>query len=473
MLLVGVTGPVGSGKTSLLLQLTTWFQQQHKGADGFLALGDNRAIPRRGAERYRLQLVASGRVLPYAERDESLQPPYMFDRETEEILRDWAEQLQVHGAPPLIVLDEFSAQEAAGKGHSALWDSITSAHPLLVVVSMREGLVADIERVIRMQFDVCVDVREKDAWEKLRIICAEHEDWKRVGAYGAAAGSFEASVGAMLHTAQVPFRGIALSSVQSMVMMYAGDGLGTRGKVIWVPFISAGIKALSPSGSRLNPMLAISVQGILFTCATGFVGWNVLGIALAGFLIGSWAAAQGVILQLLFVGGDLVTVYDKILRWIASSLHLPPLGLLGLLLVWSSLAGLFASAVTVYAYSRRRRIPARLQRLIAHGATLFAYTESKRSWKTIFRQSLHDLMRPYFWIPIIILMALIAVTGSSMENIFWIAVRASTLALVLFSLARAFDPQSFLKWLRKKGYWGPAYAFRLAFLSHRKDESPS
>jgi nucleoside-triphosphatase THEP1 len=470
MLLVGITGPVGSGKTSLLLQLTAWFHQQYKGAEGFLAIGENRPFPDRGANVYRLQMVASGRDLLYATRDESQQPPYVFNTDTDRYLREWAEQLKMSGAPPLIVLDEFSGKEASGKGHTVLWDSIKSSNPPLVVIALRSGLVADIENVLQTQFDVCVDVQEKDAWNTLRKICVEHEDWKRVGAYGAAAGSFEASVGTMLHTAHVPFRGIALSSVQSMVMTFAGDGLGTRGKVIWVPFISAGIKALSPSGSRLNPMLAISVQGILFTVATEVLGWNVLGIAIGGFLIGAWAAAQGVVLQMLFVGGDLVRFYDTALQWIARFLHLPLFGLIGLLVVWSSIAGLFSSIVTVYTFSRRHRTPARLQRLLAQGVTQFIREETERSWKSTFLHSLHDLSRPYFWIPIAVLMVLIFITGSSLESIFWIAVRASTIAMVFFSLARAFDPRSFLHWLRKRGYWGPAYAFRLAFLSKRKEK---
>jgi nucleoside-triphosphatase THEP1 len=469
MLLVGVTGPVGSGKTSLLVQLTAWFQQQHKGVEGFLAIGEDRSSPDRGAGCYRLQMISSGNEILYATRDESKIPPYIFESETERLLLEWAENLKLLGAPALIVLDEFSSLEASGRGHVKLWDSIQSSNAPLVVIAMRSGFVSKIEHALHIQFDVCMDVQEPEAWNKLRTICGEHDDWKRIGAYGAAAGSFEASVGSMLHTARVPFRGIALSSVQSMVMTYAGDGLGTRGKIIWVPFIAAGIKALSPSGNRLNPMLAISVQGLLFTSATILFGWNVFGIMLGGFLIGAWAAAQGVLLQLLFVGGDLVRVYDVALQWIAQKLHLPPFGLIGLLLLWSSIAGIFSSAVTFYAFLRRHRTPESLQRLLLKSAAHFSADDAHRSWKSTFKQSVRDLTRPFFWIPIVILMVLILVSGSSMENVFWIAVRASTLAMVFFSLARAFDPRSFLQWLRKRGYWGPAYAFRLVFLPKRRD----
>ncbi|RPI04729.1 MAG: hypothetical protein EHM64_09060 [Ignavibacteriae bacterium] len=471
MLLVGVTGPVGSGKTSLLLLLTGWFQQQHKGVEGFLALGGARVAAHQGATSYRLQMVATGKNLPYALRGDSKTPPYVFDPETERYLEEWATQLKMHGAPALIVLDEFSALEASGRGHAKLWDSIQSSNPPLVVIAMRNGLVSLIEQSLGVSFDTCVDVQEKDAWDSLRKICVEHEDWKRVGAYGAAAGSFEASVGTMLHTAQVPFRGIALSSVQSMVMTYAGDGLGTRGKVIWVPFISAGLKALSPAGNSLNPMLAISMQGFLFTGAIEMLGWNALGVLLGGFLVGAWAAAQGVILQFIFVGGDVVRMYDMVLQWIAQKLHLPAFGLIGLLLIWTSIAGIISSSLTLYAYRRRQRIPERLQQLIAQGAPYFAVEEKNRSWKSIVHKSVRDVTKPFFWLPLLILIVLILVTGSSLENVFWITVRVATFALVFFSLARAFDPRSFLNWLQKRGYWGPAYAFRLVFLQNHHEKN--
>ena len=116
MLLVGVTGPIGSGKTSLLLQLATWFQQQHKGVEGFLALGLNRSGENRGADSYRLKMIASGRDLLYATRDAAKLPPYIFDTETESQLREWAEQIKSKGAPALIILDEFGPLEASGKG---------------------------------------------------------------------------------------------------------------------------------------------------------------------------------------------------------------------------------------------------------------------------------------------------------------------------------------------------------------------
>ncbi len=465
MLLVCVTGPVGSGKTSLLMQLAVWYNQQHKAADGFIAIGENRSEPNSGAKSYRLRIISTGEELLYATRDESGSVPYKFESKSELILQEWAKELKDKVAPPLIILDEFGKREILGKGHALLWDSIKAAKPQIVVIAVRSTLISEIEKIIGAQFDVCVNVNEKGAWDKLRTVCAEQGDWKRIGVYGGAAGAFEASVGAMLHTAQIPFRGIALSSVQSVVMTFAGDGLGTRGRVVWVPFISAGIKALSPSGDRLNPMLAISMQGILYTFVTQLLGWNVIGVAIGGFLVGAWAAAQGVILQYLFVGNDLFRFYDIVIHWVADKLHLPPFGLFGLLLIWSSIAGAISSSVTMIAYKRRQRIPSSLQKIISQRALIPVSTGAKRTWSNIIKRSLRDLTRPYFWLPITIIVIFILVTGSTIEKVFWIVMRALAIAFVIFSLARSFEPLTFLNWLRKRGYWGPAYAFRLVFLN--------
>ena len=56
------------------------------------------------------------------------------------------------------------------------------------------------------------------------------------------------------------------------------------GRVVWVPFISGGLKALSPAGNRVRPMIAIIMQGLLFGGTVQGLGWNFLAIGLGGAL---------------------------------------------------------------------------------------------------------------------------------------------------------------------------------------------
>ena len=50
MVLVAVTGPVGSGKTTVLSLLVQWGKEHLKSVDGFLALPHDRLTPKKGAQ---------------------------------------------------------------------------------------------------------------------------------------------------------------------------------------------------------------------------------------------------------------------------------------------------------------------------------------------------------------------------------------------------------------------------------------
>ena len=84
------------------------------------------------------------------------------------------------------------------------------------------------------------------------------------------------------------------------------------------------------------------------------------------------------------------------------------------------------------------------------------------TWGVAIRRGLHDLLRPLFWAPVIVVATVIVMTGSSWEQAMWVVVRAATLGWVLFSVARLFDPRKLLSWLRRKGHWGPAMALSRA-----------
>jgi hypothetical protein len=286
--------------------------------------------------------------------------------------------------------------------------------------------------------------------------------------YGAASGGFEATVGSALHGARIPLRGLFLSSIQSALMVYAADGLGKRRRVVWVPFISAELKALSPAGNRFRPMVAITMQGILFSSSVQMLGWNVFSILLAGWLIGAWAAAQGVVLQYLFVGNQLIKAYDAVVGWIAGQLHLETPGIIVVLGVWVCMNGLVASGVTFLAWRRRHRIPKRVQTLLDTGAQSITFDDARPTLAAAFRRGVRDLARPAFWTPVILVAAILLVSGSTLTDVFWIAARACTIGVVVFSLARTFSPKQFVQWLRRRGKWGPALAFQHATMPQQR-----
>ncbi len=465
MVLVAITGPVGSGKTTALSSLAAWAKEQKRSVDGFLAVPHNRVLAGKGAEEYVLRLIASGTELPFVHRDPSLTPPYRIDQGTMAELSVWASSLQ--NRPPLsvLILDEFGPLEARGDGHMKYWESVQAAKPEVVIIAVREKVMREVEAKLGSPFDVVFDVTQPDVLESLQNLVLHHSDWVRVGQFGAAAGGFEATVGSALHQAKVPMSGLFLSVVQSLVMMYAGDRLANRGRVMWVPVISAGLKALSPYGGRLRPMLAITVQGFLFSLAATVFGWNVVGILVGGWFVGAWAALQGLVLQYLFIGDNLLPALDVIVRWTAERLHVQLPGIVSLIALWTVVCGTVSSLATLFAWLRRHRLPARIRTMLEKGSRGIIGDVGTPSIKAAVRKGLRDLIRPLFWAPVVFVGIIILANGSTWEQALWVVLRAVTVGWVLFSVARLFDPRKLVSWLRRKGHWGPAMALSRALRS--------
>ena len=472
MLLIEIVGPVGSGKTSLLWRLAEWWRQQGKEPEGFVAPGYERAVSTEGAARYDILMLKSASKYPFAIRDNRLHPPYRFEQETTAALDRWAAGL--NDSASLVIIDEFGSVEASGGGHIRLWERICSSRPEVLVLAVRKGLEDAIHARIGRKPDVVIDAASGEAWAKLQQACVAHSDWMRVGLYGGGAGGFEASVGAILHGSQIPLRGLFMSSIQSVLMTFAADGLGHRRRVVWVSFLAASIKAFSPTGNRLRPMLAISLQGILYTFAITLSGWNFFGVSLGGFLIGAWSALQGVALQYIFVGNELLRAYDSIIQWVAHQLDAKPVGFIVLVVGWTILCGLISAAVTLLAWHRRQRMPERLRDIVLKKGRGIAFNGKPASISLAMKHGLRDIFRPLFWLPVAIVVAVMLLDGSGLESILWVVVRAAGVGFVLFSLVRALDVQRFIGWLRKRGYWGPALAYQRAVdrISQEKGPQP-
>jgi len=465
VLLIAVTGPVGSGKTTLLATLSAWFAAQGRPADGFIARAVRRSRPGMGAEGYELEWLRDGHSSVFARRRHSGQPAYVFADEALVEARAWAAALRRDPPRPLVVLDEFGPLEARGEGHLLLWPDLVAADPEIVVLSVRDRLVGEIAERLGRPFDVIIDARGADAWPRLRTTCREQEDWSRVGGYGAGAGSVEVGLGSALHGLQVPGRGLILSSLQAGIMTAGGSGLGRRRRVVWIPFIAAGLKALSPAGSRLRPMLAITVQGLLFGGATGMLGWNAAGVALGGWLIGVWAAAQGIALQYLLVGDQLLRAYAAITAWLSRTWHLSSSAVMVALLVWVVLHGLAAMSAALFVF-HRRELPARFRRVEG-----WAVEDAPHHRGDALRRGLRDLARPFFWLPLLLIAAVVLAAGAPWESMFWMLARAATVGFVLFSTARAFRPLRVASWLRDHGHWGPALALERALRGRARKRS--
>ena len=92
-LLIALTGGPGSSKTRLMAELAAAQIARGQRVEGVLSIAGNRAAPDQGASEYWLRIIGSDVELPWATRDEALNPPYFFEPGTARKVQAWAERL--------------------------------------------------------------------------------------------------------------------------------------------------------------------------------------------------------------------------------------------------------------------------------------------------------------------------------------------------------------------------------------------
>ncbi|HEY0862532.1 MAG TPA: hypothetical protein VGD97_00370 [Lacunisphaera sp.] len=467
-LLIAVTGGPGTSKTRLMAELAAAQLARGQRVEGVLSIAGNRASPHQGASEYWLRLIGSDLELPWAMRDEALNPPYFFEPGTAKKVQAWAERLRNLPPPPLLLLDEFGKFELRGLGLMPAWPLLVAAAPQVVVITVRDDLVETIEGLLGRKFDVRIVAQEPGALARLQRICEDFGEWTRIGLFGGAAGGLEMTVGAALHAAKIPLRGLAMSSLQAAMMVFAGTGLGQPGRVVWVPFISGGLKALSPAGNRLRPMIAIIMQGLLFGGTVQALGWNFLAIGLGGALVGAWAALQGFFLQYLLLGDELVRAYDTAVLWLADRWHITAPGLPWLVGAWAVLHAAVAGGIALTAWYLRRP-PAALQKIIDRETAGSAAPAGPGAERPGWIRRLREFGRWQFWLPLLVVAGILLGSGRPWETVAWLVLRFFAVGCVLMALVSLLRPARWAEALRRRGWWGPALALSGAL--ERRDQA--
>jgi hypothetical protein len=459
-LLIALTGGPGSSKTRLMAELAAAQIARGQRVEGVLSIAGNRAAPDQGASEYWLRIIGSDVELPWATRDEALNPPYFFEPGTARKVQAWAERLAHLPPPPLLLLDEFGKFELRGLGLMPAWPQLVAASPHVVVLTVRDDLVGTMEELLGRKFDLSIPAQSPDALARLQRACEDFGEWTRIGLFGGAAGGLEMTLGSVLHATKIPLRGLAMCSLQGAMMVFAGTGLSQPGRVVWVPFISGGLKALSPAGNRVRPMIAIIMQGLLFGAAVQALGWHFLSIALGGALVGAWAALQGFVLQYLLMGDELIRAYDAVVLWLADKWHLSAPSLPWLVGAWAIFHAVIAGSVALTAWYLRRP-PAALQRVIeketvrpAVAARAAGPERPRPAWVG----RLREFGRWQFWLPLLVVAAILLGSGRPWEAVAWLVLRFVAVGFVLIALVSLLRPARWAEAMRRRGWWGPALA---------------
>lgn len=298
MLLVAVTGEIGSGKSTLLSRIA----ELAPNAVGFISRAGARPNPNSGADTYDLVNVRTGESARWATRSaEGGDVPYVLNPDA---VRSMYDSLSVERESWLI-LDEFGKLEARGKGLVEFWPQVRLARPTAVLISVRKECLPQVEEALGQKFDLVFDAAEVRA-EDVIVRVSDGVDWISVGRLGLAAGMVETTVGTALHAWQFPLRGPFMAAVQASFLRRSVNVLLVPKRCLWISIISASTKALMPSTSKLRPIVAILMQGWLFTLCIRFIPHRYLAAFVGTFLVGAWSGAQAVLVALALNGNVLI-----------------------------------------------------------------------------------------------------------------------------------------------------------------------
>lgn len=259
----------------------------------------------------------------------------------------------------------------------------------------------------------------------------------------------EVGLGSFLHAFHVPFSGHALSLNQGLILTQACQKAESRKEAVTatngIAIITAILKSLSPMGKRLTPMLAISMQGFLFSLGILILGNNILGMVLGISLLSLWGFAQPLLFAYLFFGEKLFLAIEKLWLDIAEKLSLSPEYGLRILIGFVLLKVLLSWVVAFIGWKYPTWITEKyFTKLMKYKDLTTKNLKSKKSLSAT-RGALKDLLNPWMILSMALTIAFMLLTEKSdYFQVFVYSLRVIAIAYLVFFVLRAF-PQSWIK----------------------------
>lgn len=260
----------------------------------------------------------------------------------------------------------------------------------------------------------------------------------------------EVGLGSFLHAFHIPFSGHALSLNQGLILTQACQKTNTRKEAMMatngISIITAVLKSLSPIGKRLTPMLAISMQGFLFSIGIFIFGNNIIGMILGMWLLSLWSFCQPLLFAYLFFGERLFIAIEKLWLDIAEKLSLPPEYGINILIIFVSIKLLLAVIVAFIGWKYPTWITEKyFTKIMKYKDFTTQSIRKKKKAPTATIGALKDLLNPWMILSLGLTIAFMILTEKSdYFQVFIYSLRVIAVAYLVFFILRAF-PQSWIK----------------------------
>jgi hypothetical protein len=268
--------------------------------------------------------------------------------------------------------------------------------------------------------------------------------------YGGILSLTEAGLGGLLHAFHVPFRGAILSLNQIFLITHALCFCPQNSRLL--PSSISGIgalgKSLAPCGKKLFPMLAITMQGLLYNLGTFLLGNNILGRLIGAILASLWGWMQPFLFYALIFGEGLFIAFlkcnEKLENYgLPSNLILVFLGIT--LLVKVGLAILIVILTPKIPFSFFQKYLGALSRFSSKKEP-----EKPKKISNVFFLSCMDLCKPLFIISLVLTACFFYFIDSCPNWFLWGVLRPLGVGFFSFFLIRIIPFEKLGKWVKKR-----------------------
>lgn len=257
----------------------------------------------------------------------------------------------------------------------------------------------------------------------------------------------EVGFGALLHGLHIPGSGSFLSLVQGYFLCLASRASvvasSTRLAPIYISSIGSLLKTLAPAGKKLGPMLAISVQGILFNLGTLLFGRNRVGETVGMLLLAPWSFAQQLFMLYLFFGYELIEAALFVVHKIDITFGIPERYFLNFGLAFIATKVLLAALVPFLVSGKINALSENFLRKIP--------SIPKRDNLSVSRGIARDMTRPLFLFSLTLLILYLVFTESDHAVLLVKVLRPIATAAVIFWISRSPIVTRLSSQLRKSG----------------------
>ncbi len=287
-----------------------------------------------------------------------------------------------------------------------------------------------------------------------------------VGTYAGLLALAEVGLGSALHAARIPLRGQFLSLNQIFILMKASlDGKKEASPAV-ISNIAAVLKSLSPAGNKLTPMLAIAMQGWLFSLGTLLFGHTFLGRLVGGILASFWAFAQPILLYgVIFGAGTLTVSFKEFARIFPFSGG----ALLYCICALAAAKALMVAAMAFLPFSWFDRWVSKISR--------WAAPKNRSIASSPIKGALRQMGKPLFLGSVVLTASLLYFAEKSSASLIWHLLRPLAIGFILFYSMRVFPIEKMIGRMKSSSAFGQALTIALNRLngthSNTSTESPA